>query len=360
MAKKEYKYDYLDKELNARDYVTNALRKTNTMFKYHNLPETIPERILEGMLQRNGYVAIAKVADNIYCFNGGLGGEPNVYYEPTICTVANPALNFNADLVIDTDCIIMDNDSYRQGLLPIIERYSAMLVENDISMIMASINTRIAVVFSGGDTATKQSAEEYLRNIIAGKLGVVTDNAFLQSLKINPASTHNNTTISNLIEQNQYIKACLLNEIGLSANTQLKKERLISAEVENNSESLYPIIDDMLNSRRIGVEKINNMFGTDIEVELNSSWDMRAFNGMSIHNTDGEIDLKEIEQNENMDNQETSESDIDNAGGDTTDIKDESNGNNQEVVKDTEDTKDTKDTEDTEDTEDTKDTEDKE
>ena len=335
MAKKDYKYDYLNKEQNSRDYVTNALRKTNTMFKYHNLPDSIPERILEGMLQRNGFVAVAKVADSLYCFNGGLGGEPNVYYEPTICTISNPALNFNADLVIDTDCVIMDNDSYKQGLLPIIERHSAMLVENDISMIMASINTRIAVVFSGGDTATKQSAEEYLRNIIAGRLGVVTDNAFLQSLKINPASTHNNQTISDLIEQNQYIKACLLNEIGLSANTQLKKERLISAEVENNSESLYPIIDDMLNCRRIGIEKINDMFGTNIEVELNSSWDLRAFNGMSIHNTESEIDLEGIEQNENMDNQEGGENNSSNADRSTTDNQNEGSGNNQEVVKET-------------------------
>lgn len=291
---KSYSYKYLDKKTNIKSYITNTLRKTNVMFKYHNLPDTIPQYILESMLQQNGFVAFASVEDDLYCFSGGLGGELDVYYQPTICTISNPALNFSKDLIIDTDCVIVSNDSYKQGLTPIIEQYAMMLVENDISMIIASINTRITTIFSGGDATTKQSAEEYLKNIINGKLGVITDNTFLDSLKINPASTSHTEVINSLITQNQYIKACLLNEIGLTANTQLKKERLISAEIENSLENLYPIIDDMMNSRRQGIEKVNKMFGTNIQVELNSSWDLRALNGMSVHNIKDEITLNEI------------------------------------------------------------------
>ena len=269
------------------------------MFKYHNLPETIPEKILEKFLQKNGFACFAKYENDLYIFYGGLGGKPDVYYRPTICTVANPALNFSADLEIDKDCIIIDNDSYRLGLIPIIEKYSAMLVENDISTFLATVNTRITTIFAGGDDNTKNSAEEYLRNIFAGKLGVIADNTFLSSLSINPASRTKDNALTDLITQNQYLKACLLNEIGLNANTQLKKERLVTAEIENNTDCLYPFIDDMLECRRIGVEKVNKMFNTSIEVELNSSWDYRAYNGMSIHNTDAEIEMGEIENESN-------------------------------------------------------------
>lgn len=314
-------YDFLNKKRNIDTYIYNTLCKTQSMFKYHNLPETIPEKILEKFLQKNGFVCFTKYENDLYIFYGGLGGKQDVYYRPTICTISNPALNFSADLEIDKDCVIVDNDSYRLGLIPIIEKYSAMLVENDISTFLATVNTRITTIFSGGDDITKNSAEEYLRNIFAGKLGVIADNTFLNSLSINPASTTKDNSISALITQNQYLKACLLNEIGLNANTQLKKERLLTAEIESNSDSLYPFIDDMLECRRIGVDKVNKMFGTDIEVELNSSWDYRIYNGMSIHNTENEIELGEIENESNVE-KNNNENAGENIGGNNENIRD--------------------------------------
>lgn len=299
-------YNYQDKTKNINTYVFNYLNKTNSMFKYHNLPESIPADMLESFLQRNGYVCIAKHENTLYAFVGGLGGELDVYYQPTICTVANPALNLIKDFVIDKDCIIMKNDTNLQGLLPIILRYSSMLVENDISMVLATYNTRIQKIVSASDDGTIASAKEYLSQIVSGKQGIIADNAFLKSLDVKDSST-DNKIIEELIKQNQYLKSSMLNEIGLQANTNLKKERLVSAEIESNSESLYPIVDDMLKCRKNALEKVNKMFGTNIEVEFNSSWDLRPLNGRSVHNTDDEIDIKDLEdENDIKDNKETS------------------------------------------------------
>lgn len=298
-------YNYQDKTKNINTYVFNYLNKTNSMFKYHNLPKTIPADTLESFLQRNGYVCIAKYENTLYAFVGGLGGELDVYYQPTICTVANPALNINKDFVIDKDCIIMKNDTNLQGLLPIILRYSSMLVENDISMVLATYNTRIQKIVSASDDNTIASAKEYLSQIVSGKQGIIADNAFLKSLDVKDSST-DNKIIEELIKQNQYLKSSMLNEIGLQANTNLKKERLVSAEIESNSESLYPIVDDMLKCRKNALEKVNKMFGTNIEVEFNSSWDLRPLNGVSIHNTDDEIDIKNMkDENDEKDDKET-------------------------------------------------------
>lgn len=299
-------YNYQDKTKNINTYVFNYLNKTNSMFKYHNLPESIPADMLESFLQRNGFVCIAKHENILYAFVGGLGGELDVYYQPTICTVANPALNLIKDFVIDKDCIIMKNDTNLQGLLPIILRYSSMLVENDISMVLATYNTRIQKIVSASDDSTIASAKEYLSQIVSGKQGIIADNAFLKSLDVKDSST-DNKIIEELIKQNQYLKSSMLNEIGLQANTNLKKERLVSAEIESNTESLYPIVDDMLKCRKKALEKVNEMFGTNIEVEFNSSWDLRPLNGMSIHNTDDEIDIKNMkDENDEKDDKETS------------------------------------------------------
>lgn len=299
-------YNYQDKTKNINTYVFNYLNKTNSMFKYHNLPKSIPPDMLESFLQRNGYVCIAKHENTLYAFVGGLGGELDVYYRPTICTVANPALNLSKDFVIDKDCIIMKNDTNSQGLLPIILRYSSMLVENDISMVLATYNTRLQKLISASDDNTIASAKEYLSQIVNGKQGIIADNAFLKSLDLKDSST-DNKVLEELIKQNQYLKSCMLNEVGLQANTNLKKERLVSAEIESNSESLYPIVDDMLKCRKNAIEKVNEMFDTNIEVEFNSSWDLRTLNGMSIHNTNDEIDMKDVEsENNESDDKETS------------------------------------------------------
>ena len=93
------------------------------------------------------------------------------------------------------------------------------------------------------------------------------------------------TTMTELIEYQQYLKATMYNEIGINANGNMKRERLITDEIEVNNEALYPLIDNMLDCRLEGLAKINEMFGTNITVELNSSWDN--------YRQDGDTDLNE-------------------------------------------------------------------
>lgn len=295
-------FNHLDKTRNISLENEITYNKTMAMFKYHNLPNTIPCYELENLLQKNGFACVAQVEGSLYAFDGGLGGEPDVYYRPTICTVANPALKLTRDFEIDKDCVIVKNDSNMIGLSHTIAKYNTLLAENEITMLIALINSRMNIIFSGADSATKASAEQYLNMIVQGKLGVISDNAFLESLKIQIGSTNRNNVFEDLIRLNQYLKAGLNNAIGLNSNSAMKKERLITAEIDVNNTALYPLIDDMLECRRIAIEKINTMFETDISVELNSSWDYRDLNGMSIHNTESEISLEDIQQEDNADN----------------------------------------------------------
>ena len=296
-------YNHLEKTKNISLENEITYNKTMAMFKYHNLPDTIPCYELENLLQKNGFACVAQVEGSLYAFDGGLGGEPDVYYRPTICTVANPALKLTRDFEIDKDCVIVKNDSNMVGLSHTIAKYNTLLAENEITMLIALINSRMNIIFSGADSATKASAEQYLNMIVQGKLGVISDNAFLESLKIQIGSTTRNNVFEDLIRLNQYLKAGLNNAIGLNSNSAMKKERLITAEIDVNNTALYPLIDDMLECRRIAIEKINAMFETDISVELNSSWDYRDLNGMSIHNTESEISLEDIQQEDNADNE---------------------------------------------------------
>ena len=269
-------YDFNDKQSCVDNYITYMLARTQSMFKYNNLPDTIPQRNLELFLQTHGSCGIAEHQDNLYAFIGGFGGEPNVYYMPTIYTVSNPALKLSKNYTIDEDIVVIPNDSMYFGLLPMFKKYATQLVENDISMNIADINSRIISLISASDDRTKASAEQYIKDITDGKLGVIADNSLTNddSIKAQVFGTGTaSQTITNLIEYHQYIKASWFNDLGLNANYNMKRESLNSNESQLNDDMLLPLIDDMLNQRKIALDKVNKMFGTNITVELSSSWE---------------------------------------------------------------------------------------
>lgn len=307
------KYDFKNKEKNLNDYITYMLNRSVTMFKYHNLPDTMPQREIELLLQCNGWGCVCEIDGNLYCLNGGLGGVPNAYNMPTEIIINNPYLNYNKTLTIDTDCVIIPNDSMYVGLLPMYNRYCTMLVENDITMILATVNKRVQNLLSANDDNTVASAKNFLKKVFDGELGVIAESKLFDSLKVNASSVNSTVSMTDLFEFEQYVKASLYNEIGLSANYNMKRERLTSAEVEANTDNLYPLVDDMIDQRRKAVEKINEMFGTNIEIEFNSSWDNRPFNGASIHNVEEEVNGSELvtEDVENVrDNVENPDSEV--------------------------------------------------
>ena len=289
------KYNYLDKETNVRDYVNYCINRALAMFKYDGLPDTIPQTVLEKFNIMRGFTIWAKVNGELYVFEGGLGGEPDVYGFPTIATVANPALKFSGNFTIGEDCVIMPNDAMYMGLLPLFNRYCSLINENDITMLLADVNKRAQFIISATDDNTADSANLFLKKLFNGEQATITDNAIMSGLQVNPATTAN-IAIMDLVEYQQYLRAGLYNEIGLNSNFNMKREKLTATEVEMNSGNLYPLVDDMLNQRRIALEKINAMFGTEITVEFASAWTMRATETGDVENPVDNVDNPDTPQ----------------------------------------------------------------
>ena len=72
-------YCYKNKASNILNQNNYMLAKTLSMFEWENLPETIPYKEIERLLQTKGYAFVTKVNGELYAFTGGLGGEPDVY-----------------------------------------------------------------------------------------------------------------------------------------------------------------------------------------------------------------------------------------------------------------------------------------
>lgn len=291
-------YDFRSKTSNVSMYINYMLNRSRHIFKWKGLPDTITERTLELYIQAQGYAAIVKVNGNLYVVNGGLGGEPNPEYMPTIFTYANPALKTDGSLKIGEECVIIPNDSTYMGLLPMFRYFATLDVETDISFNRMLINMRKLNVISSMNDRTTESAREYLDGISDGDDGIIVEPGLVEALRVQPTNSPDKL-LTDLIEFKQYNKASWYNFIGLNANYNMKRESLNSNETQLNDDMLFPLIDDMLEMRQIAADEINRLFGTSITVELASTWEENA----EIKEAEAEAIINEPEETETETNE---------------------------------------------------------
>ena len=319
----KYKYDFdkgIDKPLLMQAYIRYYLNRLQSMFKWSGLPNTIPARWLESYLLVDGYCCVINTDKGLIATNGGIGADPNEYYIPTKFIVSNPYIqdeysagrNYTVNTLDGSDdAVFVRNDIYTIGLMPMLVKYCSQMVENDISMNIADIMSRATVALSAADDRTKVSAEQWLKDIIKGKVGIIGETPFLvanqeQSLRTNPIGTVAGT-LTDLIEYHQYLKAGLFNEIGLNSNYNMKREAINSNESQLNDDALHPFIDTMLECRKEAAEQINKMFGTSITVEFNSAWEENEKeNELMLDSIENEVHEPELSNDEgfNTDNEE--------------------------------------------------------
>lgn len=260
------------------------LARTNQMFEWSGLPDTIPSYMLERYLQMHGAVTICKAEaretqyrlgktkSGLFAFRAVFSDVPDIYLRPTGVIVANPAMEGSLNLTIGKDCEVIKNDTFAIGLLPLHYRYAQQLAENDISIRSSQINSRIRTIIATHTDRERESAEEYLEQIEAGETGIIAESAFLDGIKVTQGGSAPPNSIIQFIELQQYLKASWFNEIGLNTNFNMKREYLSSEEIAANTDILLPLVDDMLFNRKQACERINSMFGTSISVEKNSAW----------------------------------------------------------------------------------------
>lgn len=309
-----------DKRLSAKSYVRYMFLRLMKMFRYENLPDTLPREMLEYYLLSNGTCFVTKVAGKIYAFVGGQGGEPDVYYRPTRYTFASPALNFSAFAEISdvaatemnnrqwkvgSDGILVRNDSMWIGLYPLVARYATMMAENVLTLRTADVMLRITALISAPDDKTRLAAESYIRKLEKGELSVVGESPFFSGVKLQSPPSNNGSYLTQFIELQQYLKGSFYNEIGLNANFNMKREAIGEGESSLNEDSLLPLCEDMLRCRKEDMQKISDLFALDppITVEFDSAWEknVRQMDAeLAKLENEAEADSSEAEKEESI------------------------------------------------------------
>ena len=274
-------------ESNFTYYFKTLVNKVASMIDFKNLPENIDEEYLKEQLILAGKVCFTQFNEHLYALNGNVGGEPNCYYQPQLFIIANPILGSkevkirHADgstkvdglegiLVSLTSADAELPNTVKGGLYDLIYQTAGLLADNVVSLNCAQINSRVQVAFIADDEVLANTGEKVLKDLYNGKPYKILTQDILNKLTITPiAASGTNTTIMSLIEAQANIWQNFYNQLGLSYNGNLKRERINTAESELMTGSLNLNLQTIVDNIKKDVERVNELFGTSIEVGIN-------------------------------------------------------------------------------------------
>lgn len=150
----------------------------------------------------------------------------------------------------------------------IIKRTSGILADNLSSLNCLQINTRVQTIVTADNSNIAKSAELKLKDMYDGKpYSVITSN-LASNINIDDKSNANSKNIADLIDLNNYEYAQYLHALGIESNENNKKSRMVVDELKDNNFECSHNLHILLDSRKKAIERINNIFGLNISVDI--------------------------------------------------------------------------------------------
>lgn len=258
------------------------------MFDYDNLPSGISRRDLEINLIMTGHaVVVSKKDGTLFTPLTSVFGYDQ-YYQPVWATFANPVFVTAKKYTIGEDCEIIYNNSLQDsiyyikadsGLSTFVGRYARQLADIEATANIYSVNSRLVSIPVSNDNSVIESLKAFFTNLSFGKRAIVTDSNIIENFRnVDINRTGIKDGINDWLIARDKILEQFFRDLGIRMNNQ-KKAQVNSEEVESNDQLLLISADDMLKTRKGGIEKVNNMFGTNITVKLNPLYNIKNVEG---------------------------------------------------------------------------------
>ena len=240
------------------------------LFEWKGLPENIPQKEIEIRLVADGFCgAVIDGKKGPMVATGGMHGPTQYFDEFTKFTYA-AATARGGTRKIGKNCVIINNTSLRNSLLPLINFYASLMAHASISLRKANINLRDVDVFVADNDATVENIKDYQKARYEGKDSVIYD--VDGELKVgdsvkNVANSRQTQTISEILNELNELKRMFFAEIGVRYAKE-KKERMVEAEVSSDNSMLLINICDMLRQRQKAAEEMSKLYNCTITVDV--------------------------------------------------------------------------------------------
>lgn len=263
------KHDIFDESmvlnnLTYRQYLNRLTELAISMFEWKNLPDTVDARYLELHLFETGCMVYFK--DEVIgdlCLDCIVNGRLDVYGNPLLRRAYSGYNNYQKLLKYNNSVIIWNNYLHSNSILDV-EMFARRLYNID-RIIDINANAQKTPVLLQGNEKQRLTLLNLYKEYDGNAPFIFGDkNMDINSLKA--FSTNAPYVCDKLYQLKTQIWNEALTYLGISNINIQKKERLISDEVTRNQGGTIASRYSRLESRRQAVEKINDMFGTNIEV----------------------------------------------------------------------------------------------
>lgn len=262
------------KELKAsiRNHYRNIYTQVATqLFKWEGLPDTIPAHFIEDRLFRKGSIMFAKTnLTGEFVTDYVNEGTVDMYDRPTKYRVVNIDREINGISFPREDVVIIRNNINMLPTELLIEKNIDELVELHITKLMNQTWQRMPVIFQGNHTVV-QSLRSLIEGMLEGGSPVAITDRSLNIDMINPIDTRTQYLGAELRDETKMVVGELLTILGIKNLEISKKERLVAAEADINEEEVNIHLLSFLEPRKQAAEKINEVFGLNITVDVNEA-----------------------------------------------------------------------------------------
>ena len=259
----------------------NLLSCAYQVIRYKGLPDSVDPTYFKMCLYLGGRVAIFKDTKGdglIRALDCAMADKPTIYYMPSRILIVNPTFKgYSYNLTPGEDVAVVfcrECDRYQYGretggLYGLISSTAQLLADNTVSINVAQKNMRLNNILSANDQNTKDSIDIVIKKMYNGEPYVCVQSSLVDQLNSIPMTEQTNTQqLLQLLQTRQYIYAHFYEQLGLKTHDQMKKERLITSEIDEGTELAIFNVQDMLSEIQRGIDEANRIFGLDISIEL--------------------------------------------------------------------------------------------
>lgn len=253
-----------DNNLTFRHYLDRLTELSISMFEWRNLPPTVDARYIELQLFETGCMVYFDddVLGNL-CLNCLYNGQFDVYGNPISRRAYSRYNNYQKTLSPDNSVVIWNNYLHTNSVMQVIQ-YAKRLYNLD-RIIDVNANAQKTPVLVQATEKQRLTMLNLYKEYDGNAPFIYGDkNLDLNSLKA--ISTDAPYVCDKIYQLKTQIWNEALTYLGISNINIQKKERLITDEVTRNQGGTIASRYSRLESRREAVKKINDMFGTNIEV----------------------------------------------------------------------------------------------
>lgn len=247
-----------------RQYLNRLTELAISMFEWKNLPKTVDARYLELHLFETGCMVYFK--DEVIgdlCLDCIVNGRLDVYGNPLLRRAYSGYNNYQKLLKYNNSVIIWNNYLHSNSILDV-EMFARRLYNID-RIIDINANAQKTPVLVLGNEKQRLTLLNLYKEYDGNAPFIFGDkNLDINALKA--LSTNAPYVCDKLYQLKTQIWNEALTYLGISNINIQKKERLITDEVTRNQGGTIASRYSRLETRRQAVEKINEMFGTNIEV----------------------------------------------------------------------------------------------